>query len=464
MAQERRQSIHGEWSSRWAFVLAAAGSAIGLGNIWKFPYLAGENGGGAFVLVYLACVAIVGLPIMMAEIMLGRRGRRSPINTMRVLAHEAHLSRHWQWLGWGGVAAAFMILSYYSVIGGWTIAYAIRVSAGVFAGRTAAAVAGAFEEFVSDPERVLAWHTVFMAMTTIVVSRGVRSGLEQAVRYLMPALFVILLVLVGYAMGSGAFSAALGFLFAPDFSRLNAWVVLAAMGQAFFSLSLGMGAIMVYGSYLPERASIARSALSVAVADTTVALLAGMAIFPIILANGLSPAQGAGLAFKSLPLAFAQMPAGALFGGLFFLLLVFAAWTSAISLMEPVVAYLVENRGMSRVHAAAWVGSAIWLLGIGTILSFNLWSGYTLLGGMTFFDVLDFVASNLILPLGGLLIAVFAAWRLSERASREELALGELGYRTWRLLTRYVTPIAVGAVLLNVTGLLAWALRLVTAG
>jgi NSS family neurotransmitter:Na+ symporter len=270
----------------------------------------------------------------------------------------------------------------------------------------------------------------------------------------MPALFVILLVLVGYAMGSGAFTSALRFLFAPDFSRVSGWVVLAAMGQAFFSLSLGMGAIMVYGSYLPERASIARSALSVAVADTAVALLAGMAIFPIILANGLSPAQGAGLAFKSLPLAFGQMPAGALFGGLFFLLLVFAAWTSAISLMEPVVAYLVENRGMSRVRASAWVGSAIWLLGIGTILSFNLWSGYTLFGGMTFFDILDFVASNLILPLGGLLIAVFAAWRLSERASREELALDELGYRTWRILTRYVTPIAVVAVLLNVTGLL----------
>ncbi|UCH54270.1 MAG: sodium-dependent transporter, partial [Pseudomonadota bacterium] len=252
---------------------------------------------------------------------------------------------------------------------------------------------------------------------------------------------------------------ALRFLFAPDFSRVSGWVVLAAMGQAFFSLSLGMGAIMVYGSYLPERASIARSALSVAVADTGVALLAGLAIFPIIFANDLSPAQGAGLAFKSLPLAFAQMPGGAFFGGLFFVLLVFAAWTSAISLMEPVVAYLVENRGWSRVHASAWVGITIWLLGTGTILSFNLWSGYTLFGGMTFFDIVDFFTSNVLLPVGGLLIAVFAGWSLSERVSREELALGGLGFTVWRFLTRYVTPIAVVAVLLNVTGLLGWFLK-----
>lgn len=454
MTKPRRESIHGEWSSRWVFVLAAAGSAVGLGNIWKFPYLAGENGGGAFVLIYLACVVMVGLPIMMAEIMLGRRGRRSPINTMRALAADEGLSRHWQWLGWGGVVAAFLILSYYSVIGGWTIAYALRVGSGVFTGQSAEAVAAAFDRFVSDPERLLAWHTVFMAMTTIVVSRGVKSGLEKAVRYLMPALFLILLLLVGYAMNTGYFGQTLAFLFAPDFSRVSGAVVLSAMGQAFFSLSLGMGAIMVYGSYLPARASITRSAFSVAAADTGVALLAGMAIFPIIFAGGLSPAQGAGLAFKSLPLAFAHMPGGMFFGGLFFLLLVFAAWTSAISLMEPVVAYFVENRGVSRVHACAWVGSAIWLLGIGTILSFNLWSGHTLFGGMTFFDILDFVASNVLLPVGGLLIAVFAVWRLPEAASRDELALGGLGYRVWQVLARYVTPIAVVAVLLNVTGVL----------
>ncbi|BAU48173.1 transporter [Sulfurifustis variabilis] len=449
----RRTSIHGEWSSRWAFILAAAGSAIGLGNIWKFPYLAGEYGGGAFVLVYLLAVGIVGLPIMIAEILLGRRGRQSPINTMRTLAAEEGRSPHWQWLGWMGVLAGFLILSYYSVIGGWTFAYVVRMAGGLFAGATTGTVDAAFSALVSDPERLLAWHTLFMIMTMIVVARGVKSGLERAVRFMMPALFLILLLLVGYSMNTGYFTEGLRFLFAPDFARLTGAGVLAAMGQAFFSLSLGMGAIMVYGSYLPHTASIPRSAIQVAAADTTVALLAGVAIFPIIFANGLDPAQGAGLAFKSLPLAFGQMPGGSLFGALFFALLVFAAWTSAISLVEPAVAYLVENRGMNRVRACAWVGVTVWFLGLGTVFSFNLWSGATLFG-LNFFEALDFLTSNVMLPLGGLLIAVFAAWRMSRKSTESELDAGPTGYRLWWVLVRYVTPVAVFIVLLHVTGLL----------
>lgn len=452
---KRSRSIHGEWSSRWVFILAAAGSAVGLGNIWKFPYLAGEYGGGAFVLIYLLCIAVIGVPIMMAEIMIGRRGRQSPINTMRTLAQEGNLSRYWQLLGWAGVFSGFLILSYYSVIGGWTVAYVFRVGSGMFSGMTPEAVSASFDGFVGEPERLLAWHSIFMVMTMVIVSRGVRSGLERAVRYMVPALFLILLLLVGYAMNTGFFVQGLKFLFEPDFSKLTAWGVLAAMGQAFFSLSLGMGAIMVYGSYLSHSASITRSALSVAAADTGVAILAGMAIFPIIFANGLDPAQGAGLAFKSLPLAFGQMPGGIFFGTLFFVLLTFAAWTSAISLVEPVVAYLVENRGMSRPKACAWIGGVTWFVGLGTIFSFNLWSDYRLFGTMTFFDVVEFLTSNLLLPLGGLFIAIFAAWCLSERARREEIALGDSrAYYVWRFLLRYVTPFAVTVVLLNVTGLM----------
>jgi neurotransmitter:Na+ symporter, NSS family len=314
-------------------------------------------------------------------------------------------------------------------------------------------VSAAFGAFVGDPERLLAWHTVFMVLTMVVVARGVKSGLERAVRYLMPALFVMLLMLVGYAMNTGHFTEGLNFMFAPDFSKITGWVVLAAMGQAFFSLSLGMGAIMVYGSYLSHTASITRSTFAVALADTGVALLAGIAIFPIIFAYGLDPkAQSVGLVFKSLPLAFAQMPGGTFFGGMFFLLLVFAAWTSAISLIEPAVAYLVENRGMRRRTATLWIGFTVWLLGLGTVFSFNLWSGATVFG-KTFFDLIDFLTSNIMLPLGGLLIAVFAAWLLPRRASLHELALPDgLGYRLWRLLTRYITPFAVIAVMLHVTG------------
>jgi NSS family neurotransmitter:Na+ symporter len=452
----QRTSIHGQWSSRLAFIFAATGSAVGLGNIWKFPYITGENGGGAFVLVYLVCVAVIGIPIMMSEVMLGRRGRQSPINTMRTLAEEEGHSRLWGLLGWMGVLAGFLILSYYSVIAGWALAYVFRTAGGVFNGATADAVDAVFAGLVSDPERLLAWHTIFMGMTMIVVARGVAAGLESAVRLLMPALFVLLILLVGYAMSQGHFMEGVRFLLEPDFSKLSGKAVLMAMGQAFFSLSLGMGAIMIYGSYLPRDASIARTSITVAVADTLVAVIAGLAIFPIVFAHGLPATQGPGLIFKTLPIAFGHMPGGALFGTLFFVLLVFAAWTSAISLVEPAVAWLVENHGFTRVHATVSAGAVIWTIGLGTIFSFSIWSGpeYTLFG-KTFFDLVDFLTANIMLPLGGLLIAVFAAWLMSERSVRDELAMGEgPGYRIWYFLVRYVTPLGVVLVFLNVIGLL----------
>ncbi len=450
-----KRGIHGQWSSKWAFVLAATGSAVGLGNIWKFPYIAGENGGGAFVIVYLVCIALIGLPIMMAEIMLGRRGRQSPINAMRDLAHQARAHRHWQYLGWMGVLAGFLILSYYSVIAGWALAYVVRSLAGLFSGASVADVQQVFADLTASPERLLAWHTVFMVMTMVVVARGVRSGLERAVRFLMPALFVLLLVLVGYAMTTGPyFIDGLAFLFAPDFSRITGAGILIAMGHAFFTLSLGMGAIMVYGSYMPQSASIASTSIAIVAADTLVALMAGMAIFPLVFANGLEPGAGPGLIFQTLPVAFGQMPGGRLFGGLFFILLVFAAWTSAISLIEPAVAWLVENHGMNRIRASIWAGIATWLLGLGTVFSFNLASGLTVFG-KTFFDLLDFLTANIMLPLGGLLIAVFSAWVLSRETTAGELALARPAhYRLWRFVLRYLSPVAVVVVFLHAIGLL----------
>lgn len=450
----RRKSIHGEWSSRLAFILAAAGSAVGLGNVWRFPYLTGENGGGAFVLIYILCVLFMGVPIMMAEIMLGRRGRQSPINTMRTLAAEEGRSSHWQYLGWLGMTAGFVILSFYSVVAGWTLAYIFRTGSGVFSGATSDGVKAIFNELISDPERLLAWHTLFMVLTAVVVARGVKSGLEQAVKFMMPALFVLLIVMVGYAMNTGAFQQAIDYLFQPDFSKITPDVVLSAMGQAFFSLSLGMGAIMIYGSYLSHTASIARMSFIIAGLDTSVALLAGLAIFPLVFAYGLEPQSGPGLVFVTLPIAFGQMPGGALFGTAFFILLLFAAWTSSISLLEPIVAWLVENKGMSRVMATTWTAAAVWLFGIGSVLSFNAWSGYTLFG-KTFFDLSDFVTSNIMLPLGGLLIAIFAVWRMSAESSRSELDLAEgMPYRGWRFLVRYIAPVAIVLVFLQVTGIL----------
>lgn len=449
-----RTSIHGEWSSRLAFILAATGSAVGLGNIWRFPYITGENGGGAFVMVYLLCVAAIGIPIMMSEVLLGRRGRQSPINTMRRLAREEGKSPMWQSLGWMGMLAGFLILSFYSVVAGWTLAYVFRTGAGVFEKATADGVANIFAELVSDPERLLAWHTIFMVMTIVVVSRGVQHGLEKAVRFLMPMLFLLLLVMVGYGMNTGHFAEAFEYMFTPDFSKLSAEGVLAAMGQAFFSLSLGMGAIMIYGSYLSHDASIARTTVIIASMDTLVAILAGLAIFPIVFASELTPQLGSGMVFKVLPIAFGQMPMGTLFGTLFFLLLVFAAWTSAISLLEPIVTWLVENRGMNRVMASAWSGLAAWLFGIVSLFSINIWSEYTLFG-KSFIDLVEYVAANILLPLGGMMIAIFCAWVMSRKSTLDELGMADhIGFRLWLFLISFVAPAAVLLVLLDATGLL----------
>jgi NSS family neurotransmitter:Na+ symporter len=451
-------SIHGMWSSRLAFILAATGSAVGLGNIWRFPYTAGEYGGGAFVLIYLLCVGAIGLPIMMAEIMLGRRGRQSPINTMRALAREEGAHPLWQLLGWMGILSGFLILSFYSVIAGWTLAYVVRSGVGLFGGIDADGAQAMFEALVADPERLLAWHTVFMIMTALVVARGVASGLERAVRWLMPALFLLLLVMVFYAAQAGDFMAGFRYMFYPDFAELGARpgeAVLSAMGQAFFSLSLGMGAIMIYGSYLNSRASIGQNAAIIASMDTLVALLAGMAIFPIVLANGLEPGAGPGLIFQTLPIAFGQMPGGVLFGTVFFILLVFAAWTSAISLLEPMVAWLVENRGFSRPRAAALAGSVVWLLGIACLLSLNAWSGITIFG-KGFLDLFDYLTANILLPLGGVFIAIFAGWIMRRASSEDELAMDGDGlwYRGWLLLVRVVAPACVVLVFLNAIGLI----------
>ncbi|MCZ6800602.1 MAG: sodium-dependent transporter, partial [Nitrospirae bacterium] len=355
-----RQSVHGQWSSRWTFIMAATGAAVGLGNIWKFPYLTGEHGGSAFVLVYIICVAALGIPMMMAEVMLGRRGRQSPVNTMRTLAKEANASQSWQLIGWSGTLAGMLILSYYSVIGGWTVAYIFKSAMGTFGGATGSFATNTFQEFVGDPVTLGIWHTVFMVMTMFVVIRGVQGGLEKAVRYLMPTLFVLLLVLVGYATTTGFFMDGLAFLFKPDFSKLSGDSMLAAMGQAFFSLSLGMGTIMIYGSYVPKGISIAQTSVFIAIADSAVALIAGMAIFPIVFANSMEPGTGPSLIFETLPVAFGNMTGGIAFGTMFFILLLVAAWTSSISLIEPAVTLLIENYRMTRISASIWCGIATW--------------------------------------------------------------------------------------------------------
>ncbi|MFW6278229.1 MAG: sodium-dependent transporter [Halorhodospira sp.] len=452
---DSQQSIHGEWGSRWAFILAATGSAVGLGNIWRFPYIVGEYGGGAFILVYLACILLIGLPVMMAEILIGRRGRQSPINTMRALPAEHGANRSWQAVGWLGVLAGFLVLSFYSVVAGWSLAYVPFTAVGTFTGAETGEVEQFFEALLQSPWQMLLWHTVFMAVTAFIVLRGVQNGLERAVRLLMPVLFLLLLVMVGYGMGAGAFLEAINLMFQPDLGALNGEALLVAMGQAFFTLSLGLGAIMAYGSYLTSRASIPGNSGLIAGADTVIALLAGLAVFPIVLGAGLDPESGPGLVFVALSYGFGQMPLGALFGTLFFLLLSFAALTSAISIMEPATAYLVENRGWQRPKAAVVVAGMAWLVGIGSLLAFNAWSGFTI-AGLNFQELMEYLSTSVMLPLGGLLIALFAGWVLPRNLTSEELGVSPRAglFRVWLVLVRYLVPAAILVVFANSLGII----------
>ena len=442
---EEKKSIHGTWSSRWTFILAATGSAVGLGNIWKFPYMAGDNGGGAFVLVYLACICIIGLPIMLGEIMIGRRGRSSPANSMRSLAVEANTSSAWTLLGATGALAGLLILSFYSVAAGWAMSYIFNG----FQNITAESSSSSFNNLLSSPSSLIFWHTLFISITVFIVARGILQGLEKWINTLMPILFLIILLLCIYAMQTGAFLEGLRYLFMPDFSKINPQVMLEALGQAFFTLSLGMGAIMAYGAYMPANQNIGRTAVSVAALDTGVALLAGIAIFPIVFANGLAPSEGPGLVFVTLPIAFSAMPLGILFGTLFFVLLSIAALSSSISLIEPGVAWLIESLKIKRTTATIILGFTAWFIGLFSALSFNLISEFTIFG-RNFFDATDFLTSQIMLPLGGIFIAIFVGWIMKKEHVLDGLGFKEdFIFKAWYFSVRYIAPSLVGLVFLN---------------
>jgi NSS family neurotransmitter:Na+ symporter len=442
-------SIHGFWQSRWLFILAATGSAVGLGNIWKFPYITGENGGGAFVLVYLLCISIIGIPVMIAEVSLGRMGRQSPINTMKALAQKAGASPLWASIGWMGAIAGFLILSFYSVIAGWALSYTLDMASGDFVNISAENSGKIFGDLLANPTQLTIWHTAFMILTLGIVARGVNAGLEKAIKVLMPVLFVLLFILFGYALNSSGFSQGFSFMFDFDFSKLTTESIMVALGHAFFTLSLGLGAIMAYGAYMPADTSIAKTVVIVAFLDTAVAIMAGLAIFPIVFANGLEPSAGPGLLFQILPIAFGQMSGGVIFGTLFFVLVSFAAWSSAISLAEPIVAWFVEKFKMSRTLAAIIIGTSAWLLGLATVFSFNIWSDVKMFD-KTVFDLLDFLTTNIMLPMGGLLIALFVGWKMSETKMMNEVGIDyPILFKLWRFTLRFLAPIAIVAVLVN---------------
>lgn len=442
----------GLWSSRLGFIMASAGSAVGLGNIWKFPYITGMHGGGAFVLFFIFCIVAVGIPIMIAEMVIGRHTHKDPVGAFRKLRGGP-----WTMVGWLGVIAGFVILSYYCVVAGWAVDYLWLALKGTFGGTHVQEVPELFTALLASDLSQLFWQAVFMGLTVWIVLGGVSGGLERANKLMMPVLFLILIGLAVRGLLSPGGPRALAFLFTPEWHKLDAAAMLEAMGHAFFSLSLGMGAMLTYGSYADEKTNITNVAVTVSIMDTCVALLAGLAIFPIVFTYNMAPAAGPGLVFKTLPIIFSQMPGGTLIAILFFLLLVFAALTSSISLLEVVVAYYCDEKKWQRKTATLVMGLLIFLLGVPSALSNHLLSDVHFIGGRNFLDSIDLLATNYLLPLGGLLIAIFTGWVMTARLARGELEKGTVSfhpYPVWHFLIRYVSPILVAIVFLSLSGLI----------
>ncbi|MCB2084498.1 MAG: sodium-dependent transporter [Sphingomonadaceae bacterium] len=458
------------WSSRSAFILAAIGAAVGLGNIWRFPTLAGESGGGAFVIFYIACVFLLGLPLVLSEIFIGRAGQTDAVGSIRKVAEASNASPTWSVFGSVGAIAAFLILSFYSVVAGWVLYYAGVMGMdlidailsgdpfrGALAGESQEAIQGRMGDLFANPWLLLAMHFAFMGATLYIVAHGVGGGLEKAATWLMPAFFVLLVGITIYGAFVGNMGEAFAFLFTPDWSKLTPAVMNSALGQALFSLSLGVAGLITYGSYIREGSKLGSTSAAIAVADTSVALIAGLMIFPIVFAVGLDPAAGPTLVFQSLPFAFQSMPAGALIGFLFFLLILVAAITSSISLLEVPTAYGIGERGWGRRKSALIFGGGAFLIGIACLLGYNVWSDVRILGFWPLFaetDILDTVdgfTGKVMLPLVALLTSIFIGWKADRRLVEETTGLAGPMLGLWRFLIAWVCPIAVTIIL--VTGL-----------
>ena len=437
------------WSSGSTFILAAVGAAVGLGHIWKFPFVVGVSGGGAFVLVYLGCVLFIAVPILIAELWIGRAGGHSPPIAMANVARDTGQPRAWSLVGYMAMLVGYLIATYYSVIAGWTLAYIFKAGSG-FGDAAPAAVAQQFDDLLADPQALITWHTAFMIIALFIVGRGLKNGIEKVVTVLMPTLFAMLLLMIGYAAVEGDFARGVSFLFSADFSKIDSRTILVAIGQAFFSISVAMGLLMTYGSYVPKNVSLTKSALVIAGADTLVALLAGLMIFPLVFGNNLNPGEGAGLIFKTLPAAFAGMPGGTVFGVLFFVLLAFAAVTSLIAIIEPIVRFAEGKWNMKRRNGVLVFGFLAWAIGLLTAFSFNIWSGTYPLGQFdvfatkTPFDLIDYFTANVMMPLGGILMALFVGWMVKPQVLADDLSFSNKAlFNVWLWMIRVVVPLAI---------------------
>jgi NSS family neurotransmitter:Na+ symporter len=447
----------GRWSSNLLFLIIAVGTEAGIANVWKFSYLAGANGGGLFVALYFIALVIVAIPALMAEMLIGRHGGRSVLGTMQVLVTRDGISPLWKSFGVMAVVAVFLILSYYSVICGWMLNYFVFGLRGGFKGMDAPAAAAAYHRMLDSPGAMLICSGAILAITALVVARGVNRGIERVSGVLTPLRLFILVLLLAYSAGFADLGAAARFLFTVDWSHLTAGVVVTATGQAFFSLGIGVGVMMTMGAYMKAEYSIPRAVFTVAFAQGLVALVAGLSIFPLVFTYGLAPTQGPGLIFVTLPVAFGQMPYGQVFGTALFLTLSFAAITATTVILETVVSAVTEYAGLPRRAVTYGLAASIWLAGILTVLSFNRWSAlYPLryLGidsSKTPFELIDYLTSNLMMPAGGLMVALIAGWALTPEAAGRELGMGSgPAFHLWRSLVRYLVPLAIIVIFLSI--------------
>ncbi len=441
------------FGSRIGVIMAAAGSAVGLGNIWRFPYVLGENGGGAFLIIYLVIVFAIGIPVMMSELVIGRRTQRNPVGAFRMLSSR----RPWFLVGTMGIISAFMILAFYTAVAGWTLEYLYQTIRGGFVGKSSAELSGMFESFRSESLRPALWFSIFMLATSGIVLGGVRKGIEKSTKVLMPLLLVLLVVMCIKSLTLPGAGRGVEFLFRPDFSKITGNTVLMALGQAFFSLSIGMGTLITYGSYIPRDNKLGSTAVQVSMIDLFIAVLAGIAIFPAVFAFGISPSSGESLTFIVLPGIFQQMAGGMVFAFVFFFLLAIAALTSTISVLEVIVAYFSEQLNLSRRTAVIIATASMFVLGISASLSWGVMSDVKLFN-LNIFDLFNFTTANILLPLGGLLIVAFLGWFLPGRDTRDELSNGGTlrlrYYSLYRFAIRFLAPLAIALVFLNGLGLL----------
>lgn len=440
-------SLKEEWSSRLAFIFASASASVGIGNLWEFPATVGHNGGGDYVITYLLCVIFIGMPLMMAEIVIGRRGKENPVDAIRNIATHDGLNKNWEWLGVLSILASFLILSYFNVAGAWSFDYFVHSSSGSLVHLQPPAINQLFDELQTHSVKLLFYYSLMIAFTALIIIRGLKKGIEKLLYIFFPLMLIILMSLVIYAMTSPYFSSSLVFIFRPTFHHFTPHMILTTMADAFFSLSVGIGSIMMYGAYLPRKISIGPTVLWVCFIDTAISLLSVIAIFPLALSHNIDPSVGVGLVFKTIPAAFSQLPFSQILSTLFFAMLVIGTIMANVSLFEPIVAFLIKRTRLNRVTATIVISISLWLVGLFSLFSYNIWSEVKIFH-LDFYDLLDYFLSHFILSISGILLAIFTTDFLSRRESAQQLELNKVTFAIWFNTLRYITPSAIFLVLL----------------